>query len=67
MPPGFPYADTIDDLVTKLAGLPVDLLRDPRNDRLYAKITVPVYDSSHTYRLVRVIPTQLENPQLPGI
>ena len=67
MPPGFAYAETMDELVTKLARLPVNLIRDPQNNRLYAQITVPVYDSSHSYRLVRVIPTPLENPQLPGI
>ena len=67
MPPGFSFTEEVDELVTSMARLPVVLLRDPHNDRLCAKITVPAYLSSDAFRLWRVVPTPLQNPKLPGI
>ena len=67
MPPGFSFTEHVDELVTSMARLPVVLLRDPQNDRLCAKITVPAYLSSDAFRLWRVVPTPLQNPKLPGI
>ena len=64
---GFTFIQSVETLMVKLHHLPVELLHDPRNHRLCAKLTIPAYISTESFQLIQVVPTPMQNPKLPGV
>ena len=67
MPTGFTFIQSVETLMAKLHHLPVELLHDPRNHSLCAKLTIPAYISTESFQLIQVVPTPMQNPKLPGV
>ena len=63
----FSFSESIETLVADLHQRPVKLIRDVRNEHLWAELTVPIYEHAQTYQLYQISPVPKHHPELTGV
>ena len=63
----FLFTQPVEDMVAMLPQIPVKLLRDDQQKRLYAKLFIPIYDPRTAFQLYRFLPVPMHHRDLPGV